>query len=106
MPVFTKLSEEEVKALKEKKPKSSGPSQRQIVREQYVGYLSRFGPGDVVSVTLEDGESRLTTKNRLTKAASELNYQLKFYRTRGTVKFEIEPKAEERPKATKRTRKS
>ena len=87
MPRLSKLNEEEVKALTEKKPAQSG---REMVRRQYVDYLKNYNPGDWVSVDLEEGEKRQTVKNRLTAAAKQLGYQLNFIRTRGALKFEVQ----------------
>ncbi len=87
MPKLTKLTNEEIEALK--KPKS-GPSQREITRKHYIDLLSQFKPGDWISVELEQDESRQTVKNRLKAAAKELGFTLSFLRTRNGIKFEIQ----------------
>ncbi len=87
MPKLTKLSIEEIEALK--KPRS-GPSQREIIRKRYMDHLNQFKPGDWISVELEQGESRQTVKNRLKAAAKELGFELNFIRTRNGIKFEIQ----------------
>jgi hypothetical protein len=87
MPRLSKLNEQEVKALTEKKP---AQSEREMVRQQYVDYLKNYNPGDWVSVDLEEGEKRQTVKNRLIAAAKQLGYQLNFIRTRGALKFEVQ----------------
>ena len=87
MPKLTKLSNEEVEAMKRKK---SGQNERERTRQQYVAYLKNFNPGDWVSVELEEEEKRQTIKNRLKNAAKELGYNLNFVRTRNGLKFEIQ----------------
>lgn len=77
MPEFKKLSEEEVQALKEKKEPKKGPSQRELIRQEYRQYLEQFQHGDWVEVSLKEGENRQTEKNRLVRAAEELGYQLR-----------------------------
>ncbi len=104
MPVFTKLTEEDVEVLLGKKQRK-GLNQRAAVRQQYVEYLKQYQPGEWLSVELEEGEQRITIKNRLIKAADEIGYELKFARSRGTIKFEIAEKATE-SKAKKTAKKA
>jgi hypothetical protein len=87
MPKLTKLSVEEVEAMKAKK---SGQSERGRIRQQYVDYLKGYQPGDWVSVEMEMGEKRQTVKNRLVAAAKELDYKLNFVRSRGSLRFEVQ----------------
>ncbi len=87
MPKLTKLSTEEVEALKKKK---SGLSDRERIRQQYIDYLKNFNAGDWVVVALEAGERRQTIKNRLKTAANQLGYNLNFIRSRNDLKFEIQ----------------
>ncbi len=87
MPKLTKLSNEEVEAMKRKK---SGQNERERTRQQYVTYLKNFNPGDWVAVELEGEEKRQTIKNRLKNAAKELGYNLNFIRTRNGLKFEVQ----------------
>lgn len=89
MPEFKKLSEEEVQALREKKQPKRGPSQRELIRQEYRQYLEQFKPGDWVEVSLKEGENRQTEINRLKRAAEELGYQLQFERSRGVIRFEV-----------------
>jgi len=107
MPVFTKMTEEDVKSLLEKKQKKE-PNQREIVRQQYLDYLKQYKAGDWVSVKLDEGENRITTKNRLNKAAGELGWELQFVRSRGSLKFQIaaplKQKKAPKPQAKKRGR--
>ncbi len=87
MPKFTKMSNEDVEAMKRKK---SGQNERERTRQQYVAYLKNFNPGDWVAVELEGEEKRQTIKNRLKNAAKTLGYNLNFQRTRNGLKFEIQ----------------
>jgi len=87
MPKLSKMSEEEVNAIKRKR---AGESERSRIRQQYVNYLKEYKPGDWVSVELEPGEKRQTVKNRLKAAAKELDYHLNFTRSRGGLRFEVQ----------------
>ncbi|MCL4559918.1 MAG: hypothetical protein M1281_04785 [Chloroflexi bacterium] len=87
MPKLTKLTNDEIESLI--KPRSH-PSQREIIRKQFIEYLNKYKPGDWISVDLEEGETRQTVKNRLKSAAKELGWQLNFLRTRNDIKFEIQ----------------
>lgn len=89
MPKFTRLTEEQIEKLM-KRNKSDGVSQRQLTRQQYVDYLTKFKPGDWVSVDLDAGENKQTVRNRLTRAAKTLGWKLNFIRSRGPIRFEIQ----------------
>lgn len=103
MPVFTKMTEDDVKALLEKKQKKA-PNQREIVKQQYMDYLKQYKVGDWLSVALEEGENRVTIRNRLSKAAGALGWELQFVRTRGPLKFQIaEPLKEQKAKSSNKT---
>jgi hypothetical protein len=95
------MTDEDVKALLGTARKK-GQNQRDLVRQQYIDYLKQYQPGDWVSVNLEEGEQRFTIKNRLSKAAAAIDWELKFARSRGAIKFEIvEKTAEPKPKTKK-----
>jgi len=104
MPVFTKMTQEDVEVLLGKKQRK-GLNQREAVRQQYVEYLKQYQPGEWVSVELQEGEQRVTIKNRLIKAADEIGCELKFARSRGTIKFEVTEKVAD-TKAKKAGRKA
>jgi hypothetical protein len=89
MPKITRMDEEEIKKITEKRVKKT--NSRLIIRQQYVDMLKGYHPGEWVSVELEENEDRLTVKNRLGKAAQELGWKLEFKRTRNprTMIFEI-----------------
>lgn len=88
MPKFVKMEQSEVDQLMAKKtPKA--PGARAAVRQQYRDYLKTYKPGDWVSVEIEEGENRITVKNRLIAAAKESGLKLSFLRSRGPIKFQI-----------------
>jgi transcriptional regulator len=86
------MTEEDVEILLGKRQRK-GLNQREAVRQQYIEYLKQYQPGEWVLVELQEGEQRVTIKNRLIKAADEIGYELKFARSRGTIKFEVAEKA-------------
>ncbi len=65
MPVFRKLSPEEVRQIEWSKT-----GIRKVIAATYDEYLKDFIPGDYAESTLEPGEKRMTVMNRL-KAAAE-----------------------------------
>ncbi len=87
MPNVRKLTEEEVEKLVKPKMKRQGPSQRELIRQQYRSYLEGLQPGDWAAVELEEGERKLTVRNRLRRAAKELGVELIFRRSRGPVLY-------------------
>ena len=89
MPEFKKLSKEEIERIKAKIQNRKGPSQRELLRQEYIKYLRQYAPGDWVDVTLTRGEKKQTIKNRLKRAAKELGYDLRFQRTKESIRFEI-----------------
>ena len=82
-----KLTEEEIEKLTRPKGARQGPSQRELIRQQYRQYLEGLKPGDWAAVELEEGEKKLTVRNRLKRAAKELGYELEFKRSRGPVVY-------------------
>ena len=88
MPKFSRLSDNEIEKLM-KRNKKDGVSQRQLTRQAYVDYLSKFKPGDWISVELESGENKQTVRNRLLRAAKTMGWKLNFIRSRGPIRFEI-----------------
>jgi|YelNatPaOPRAMG01_1025707.scaffolds.fasta_scaffold00059_9 hypothetical protein len=82
-----KLMEEEVAKLTKPRVARQGPSRREMIRQQYRQYLQGLQPGDWVAVELEEGERKLTVRNRLKRAAAELGLELEFRRARGPVMY-------------------
>ena len=90
MPNFRKLSTDEIDVLLAKRRSRKAAGQRANVRQQYKDYLQQYRPGDWFVVELEEGESRVTVKNRLQRAARDLGYRLFFLRSRGTIRVQVQ----------------
>ena len=85
MPNFRKLDPEEVKAQQDK-----GKGQRKIVEEQYDSILADYQVGDYGEATLDEGDNRLTVRNRLKAAATRRGIGINFRRTQGDIlRFQI-----------------
>jgi hypothetical protein len=85
MPTMRKLSEQEVQTLENK-----GKGQRRLVEEQYDAFLADYGPGDYGEAELDEGENRLTVRNRFKAAAARRELNLTFQRTTGNLlRFQI-----------------
>jgi hypothetical protein len=85
MPNFRKLDPEEVKAQQNK-----GKGQRKIVEEQYDAILADYEVGDYGEATLDEGDNRLTVRNRLKAAATRRGIDINFRRTQGNIlRFQI-----------------
>lgn len=86
MPTIRKLSSDEITAHKTAKL-----SARQQTAYQYDALLADFAPGEWAEVDLDDGDNRLTIRNRLEAAATRRRLHLAFRRTSGRmVRFVIE----------------
>ncbi len=91
MPVVRKLAPEEVQTL-EYKPK--GP--RKLVEEQYDAFLADYDVGDYGEADLEEGENRLTVRNRFKAAATRRGLGVEFRRTTGdTLRFKVIPASDD-----------
>lgn len=85
MPVVRKLSDDEVRTLGTKPL-----GERGRVAAEYDTYLLDFAPGDYGEVQLDDGDNRLTIRNRLQAAAARRDLTLSFRRTIGPrLRFQI-----------------
>ncbi|MFO7168879.1 MAG: hypothetical protein DIU80_012730 [Chloroflexota bacterium] len=88
MPVVRKLTESEVRTLERKRL-----GVRRAIEQEYDRYLADFAPGDYGEVTLDEGDNRLTVRNRLKAAAARHDppLTLAFQRTRGNLlRFYVE----------------
>ncbi|MDZ7374274.1 MAG: hypothetical protein ONB23_09930 [candidate division KSB1 bacterium] len=85
MPKVRKLTDEEIARLLRPRARRQGPSRREMIRQQYRQYLEDLQPGDWVAVELEEGERKLTVRNRLKRAAADLGLALEFRRARGPI---------------------
>lgn len=85
MPTVRKLSPEEVQDIQNK-----GKGQRKLVEEQYDALLSEYDLGDYGEALLEEGENRLTVRNRFKAAARRRGVELNFRRTReDMLRFQV-----------------
>jgi hypothetical protein len=76
MPQVRKLDPEEVKAYQDK-----GKGQRKITEEQYDAVLADYEVGDYGEGTLDEGENRLTVRNRMKAAATRRGIGIDFRRS-------------------------
>src|SRR5215212_11792443 len=85
MPQVRKLAPEEVKAYQDK-----GKGLRKLTEEQYDAMLADFEVGEYGEGTLEEGENRLTVRNRMKAAATRRGVGIEFRRTSGDlIRFQI-----------------
>jgi hypothetical protein len=85
MPNFRKLQPEEVKAYQDK-----GKGTRKLTEELYDSILSDYEVGDYGEATLDEGDNRLTVRNRLKAAANRRGIGIEFRRTNGDLlRFKI-----------------
>jgi len=90
MVVFNKLDQTTVAALFEKPQPGRVAAERARIREEYKSYLSQLAVGEGGELILSEGENKTTVRNRLTRAAKELNISLEYKRTRdNAVRFRI-----------------
>lgn len=76
MPVYRKLTQEDLAAM------TMPPSgERARIREEYRGYLSDLEFGEGGELTLDEGEKKVTIKNRLKRAAKDLGVGIEFRRS-------------------------
>lgn len=89
MPNVRKLTAEEVELLERKESKGNPRSE---IAQQYDQFLIEFGPNEHGEVVLEEGDSRLNTRNRLKGAAERRGLKLEFIRSNGLiVRFKVLP---------------
>jgi len=87
MPTVRKLAPEEVQGIENK-----GKGLRKLTEEQYDRFLADYEVGDYGEAELEEGEKRLTVRNRFKAAAARRGLGLQFNRTTGNViRFKIVP---------------
>ena len=85
MPNFRKLEPEEVKTLENK-----GKGQRKQTEELYDAILADYVVGDYGEAALDEGENRLTVRNRMKAAATRRGIGIYFRRTQGDlIRFQI-----------------
>jgi predicted RNA-binding Zn ribbon-like protein len=85
MPQVRKLAPEEVQTIENK-----GKGLRKLTEEQYDAFLRDYEVGDYGEAQLDEGEKRLTVRNRLKAAAGRRNVAIEFRRTTGDLlRFKI-----------------
>lgn len=96
MPSYRKMSKDELDAL------TMPPSgERARVRDEYRGYLTDLEIGEGGELQLDMDEKKVTVKNRLKRAAKDMNMNIEFRRSgEDIVRFSL--KAPEAAPATRR----
>ena len=85
MPQVRKLAPEEVQTIENK-----GKGTRKLTEELYDSILSDYEVGDYGEAVLDEGENRLTVRNRLKAAAGRRSVGVEFRRTNGDlIRFRI-----------------
>jgi hypothetical protein len=80
MPQVRKLDPEEVKAYQDK-----GKGERRLTAELYDSILADYEIGEYGEATLDEGENRLTVRNRMKAAATRRGIDINFRRTTGNL---------------------
>jgi hypothetical protein len=89
MPIVRKLTSEEVRSIENR-----GKGLRKLIEEEYDMFLSDYSVGDYGEAELNEGEKRLTVRNRLKAAARRRNLVIDFKRTQGSIlRFRISAEA-------------
>ena len=98
MPQVRKLDPEEVKAYQDK-----GKGQRKLVEEQYDAIFADYEVGEYGEAVLDEGENRLTVRNRMKAAATRRGIGITFRRTTGDLlRFQIVEHTHDAPKASRK----
>ena len=85
MPQVRKLAPEEIQEIQNK-----GKGQRKITEELYDTILSDYEVGEYGEAVLDEGENRLTVRNRMKAAAGRRGLGINFRRTQGDlIRFQI-----------------
>jgi hypothetical protein len=85
MPNFRKLDPSEIQTIENK-----GKGTRKLVEEQYDAILADYAIGEYGEATLDEGENRLTVRNRMKAAATRRGIDISFRRTQGELlRFQI-----------------
>src|SRR5215216_6606781 len=85
MPNFRKLDPEEIQAIENK-----GKGLRKITEELYDSILADYAVGEYGEAVLDEGENRLTVRNRMKAAATRRGIGVNFRRTQGDIlRFQI-----------------
>jgi hypothetical protein len=98
MPNFRKLEPEEVQALQNK-----GKGERRLTAELYDSILADYEVGEYGEAVLDEGENRLTVRNRMKAAATRRGIDINFRRTQGDrLRFQIVEHTNGAPKVSRK----
>jgi hypothetical protein len=85
MPQVRKLEPEEIQEIQNK-----GKGTRKLVEEQYDAILSDYEVGEYGEAVLDEGDNRLTVRNRMKAAATRRGISIEFRRTSmDIIRFKI-----------------
>ena len=83
MPVFRRLSAEEVAAMRARRRGS-------VDLTEYSDFVRTLGFGEGGEIVLGDAEQKRTVKRRLTRAARQMNKDVRYRRSEGNmIRFEV-----------------
>ena len=85
MPTFRKLSAEELESFR-----APVTGERARIRAEYRGYLEGIAKGEGGELKLQETEKKVTIKNRLKRAAEEMDIRIEFKRSSAnSVRFRL-----------------
>lgn len=85
MPTFRKLSAEELESFR-----APVTGERARIRAEYRGYLEGITRGEGGELKLQEEEKKVTIKNRLKRAAEEMDIKIEFKRSSAnSVRFRL-----------------
>lgn len=85
MPTFRKLSAEELESFR-----APVTGERARIRAEYRGYLEGITKGEGGELKLQESEKKVTIKNRLKRAAEEMDIKIEFKRSSAnSVRFRL-----------------
>ncbi|MBM2809703.1 MAG: hypothetical protein HW416_462 [Chloroflexi bacterium] len=83
MPIFRRLSSEEVAALRARRRGS-------VDLSEYSDFVRDLAVGEGGELVLSDAEQKRTVKRRLTRAARQMNKDVRYRRSEGNlIRFEV-----------------
>jgi len=98
MPNFRKLEPEEIQTIENK-----GKGTRKLTEELYDSILADYEVGEYGEAVLDEGENRLTVRNRMKAAATRRGIGINFRRTQGNLlRFQIIEYTNGAPKASRK----
>ncbi|MGB0387996.1 MAG: hypothetical protein ACPGWR_24540 [Ardenticatenaceae bacterium] len=85
MPTFRKLTAEELESFR-----APVTGERARIRAEYRGYLEDITGGEGGELKLHESEKKVTIKNRLKRAAEEIDIKIEFKRSSAdSVRFRV-----------------